>query len=72
MLDMLAKGKATRNDGEPLNEVLAVNLTVPYAKRMLGATKSSQDRFVTQVFDEVRIFRQSLTASGRCQSVPVT
>lgn len=39
-----------------MNEVLAANLTAPYAKTTQGATQASKDRFVIEVYDEVKNF----------------
>jgi len=36
--------------------VLAANLTAPYDKTTLGDTQQSKDRFITEVFDEVKDF----------------
>ena len=36
--------------------VLALNLTAPYDKTTLGDTQQSKDRFITEVFDEVKDF----------------
>ena len=56
LVDIQAKVKALRDQGKPLNEVLAANLTAPYDKTTLGDTQQSKDRFITEVFDEVRDF----------------
>src|SRR5499427_7232046 len=56
LVDVLAKVKTLREQGKSLNEVLAANLTAPYDKTTLGDTPQSKDRFITEVFDEIRDF----------------
>jgi len=56
LVDMLAKVKALRDQGKSLKDVLAANLTAPYDKATLGDTPQSKDRFVTEVYDEVKDF----------------
>ena len=36
--------------------MLAANLTAPYDKTTLGDTQQSKDRFITEVYDEVKDF----------------
>jgi hypothetical protein len=45
-----------REEGKSLDEVLAANLTAPYDASTLGDTKQSKDRFITEVYDEVKDF----------------
>lgn len=56
LLDILAKVKTLRDQGKSLKEVLAANLTEPYEKTTLGDTQQSKDRFITEVYDEVKDF----------------
>jgi cyclase len=56
LVDILAKVTALRNQGKSLQEVLAANLTAPYDKTTLGDTQQSKDRFITEVYDEVKDF----------------
>lgn len=56
LVDILAKVKTLREQGKSLNEVLAANLTGPYDKVTLGDTQQSKDRFITEVYDEVKDF----------------
>ena len=56
LVDILAKVKTLRDKGQSLKEVLAANLTAPYDKTTLGDTQQSKDRFITEVYDEVRDF----------------
>jgi cyclase len=56
LVDMLAKVTARRNSGQSLQEVLAANLTAPYDKTTQGDTQQSKDRFVTEVYDEIKDF----------------
>lgn len=56
LVDLLAKVKTMRDQGRSLKEVLAANLTAPYDKTTLGDTQQSKDRFITEVYDEVRDF----------------
>ena len=56
LVDILAKVKKLRDQGKSLNDVLAANLTAPYDNVTLGDTQQSKDRFITEVYDEVRDF----------------
>jgi cyclase len=56
LVDIMAKVKTLRDQGKSLKEVLAANLTAPYDKTTLGDTQQSKDRFITEVYDEVRDF----------------
>ena len=56
LVDILTKVKTLRDQGRSLTEVLAANLTAPYDKTTQGDTQQSKDRFVTEVFDEVKDF----------------
>ena len=56
LVDLLAKVKALRDQGKSLKEVLAANLTEPYDKVTLGDTQQSKDRFITEVYDELKDF----------------
>jgi cyclase len=56
LVDVLAAVKTLRDQGKSLKDVLAANLTAPYDKTTLGDTQQSKDRFITEVFDEVRDF----------------
>ena len=38
------------------DEVLAANMTAPYDASTLGDTKQSKERFITEVYDEVKDF----------------
>jgi cyclase len=56
LVDILAKVQKLREEGKSLEEVLAANLTVPYDATTQGDTKQSKDRFITEVYDEVKDF----------------
>jgi cyclase len=56
LVDVLAQVTTLRNQGKSLKDVLAANLTAPYDKVTLGDTQQSKDRFITEVYDEVRDF----------------
>jgi len=56
LVDVLAKVKTMRDQGKSLAEVLAAKLTAPYDKATLGDTQQSKDRFITEVYDEVKDF----------------
>ena len=56
LVDILARVTALRNQGKSLKDVLAANLTAPYDKTTQGDTQQSKDRFITEVFDEVKDF----------------
>lgn len=56
LVDILAKVQKLRNQGKSLSEVLAANLTAPYDAKTEGDTKQSKDRFITEVYDELKDF----------------
>jgi glyoxylase-like metal-dependent hydrolase (beta-lactamase superfamily II) len=56
LVDIMAKVKTLRDQGKSLKDVLAMNLTAPYDKTTLGDTQQSKDRFITEVYDEVKDF----------------
>jgi glyoxylase-like metal-dependent hydrolase (beta-lactamase superfamily II) len=56
LVDILAKVQKLRDGGKSLDEVLAANLTAPYDAATLGDTQQSKDRFITEVYDEVKDF----------------
>ncbi len=56
LVDILAKVQKLREQGKSLDEVLAANLTQPYDATTLGDTKQSKDRFITEVYDELKDF----------------
>jgi glyoxylase-like metal-dependent hydrolase (beta-lactamase superfamily II) len=56
LVDIMAKVKTMRDQGKSLNDVLAANLTAPYDKTTQGDTQQSKDRFITEVYDEVKDF----------------
>jgi cyclase len=56
LVDILAKVKMLRDQGKSLKEVLAANLTAPYDKTTQGDTLQSKNRFITEVYDEVKDF----------------
>jgi cyclase len=56
IVDILAKVEKLRDQGKSLEEVLAANLTAPYDATTEGETKQSKDRFITEVYDEVKDF----------------
>jgi glyoxylase-like metal-dependent hydrolase (beta-lactamase superfamily II) len=56
LVDVMAKVKALRDQGKMLKDVLAANLTAPYDATTQGDTQQSKDRFITEVYDEVKDF----------------
>jgi glyoxylase-like metal-dependent hydrolase (beta-lactamase superfamily II) len=56
LVDILGKVQKLRDEGKSLGEVLAANLTARYDATTLGDTKQSKDRFITEVYDEVKDF----------------
>jgi glyoxylase-like metal-dependent hydrolase (beta-lactamase superfamily II) len=56
LVDIMARVKALRDQGKTLKEVVAANLTAPYDKTTQGDTQDSKDRFITEVYDEVKDF----------------
>jgi glyoxylase-like metal-dependent hydrolase (beta-lactamase superfamily II) len=56
LVDIMGKVTRLRDQGKSLKEVLAANLTAPYDKTTQGDTQQSKDRFITEVYDEVKDF----------------
>lgn len=56
LVDIMAKVKTLRDQGKSLKDVLGANLTAPYDKNTEGDTQESKDRFITEVYDEVKDF----------------
>jgi len=56
LVDIQAKVKKLRDQGKSLNDVHSANLTAPYDATTLGDTKQSKDRFITEVYDELKDF----------------
>ena len=56
LVDVTAKVKALREQGKSLEQVLAAKLTAPYDGTTEGDTQQSKDRFITEVYDEVKDF----------------
>ena len=56
LVDILGKVQKLRDEGKSLDEVLAANLTAPYDATTMGDTKQSKERFITEVYDEVKDF----------------
>ena len=56
LVDVMARVKTLRDQGKSLKDVLAANLTAPYDKTTLGDTQQSKDRFITEVYDEMKDF----------------
>ena len=56
LVDILAKVQKLREQGKSLDEVLAAHVTAPYDAATEGATKESADRFIGEVYDELRDF----------------
>jgi cyclase len=56
LVDILAKVKTLREQGRSLKDALAANLTAPYDKATQGDTRESKDRFIAEVYDEVKDF----------------
>ena len=56
LVDIMARVKTLRDQGKSLKDVLAAHLTAPYDKTTLGDTQQSKDRFITEVYDEVKDF----------------
>ena len=56
LVDILRKVRKLRDQGKSLDDVLAANLTAPYDATTLGDTKQSKDRFITEVYDELKDF----------------
>ncbi len=54
LVDVSARVKVLRDQGKSLKEVLAAHLTAPYDQTTQGDTQQSKDRFITEVYDEVK------------------
>jgi len=48
--------RSSVDEGKSLDQGLATNLTTPYDATTLGDTKQSNDRFITEVYDEAKDF----------------
>jgi glyoxylase-like metal-dependent hydrolase (beta-lactamase superfamily II) len=56
LVDILAQVQKLRDQGKSLDEVVAANLTAPYDATTLGDTQQSKDRFISEVYDELKDF----------------
>ncbi len=56
LVDILGKVQKFRDEGKSLDEVLAADPAAPYDATTLGDTRQSKDRFITEVYDEVKDF----------------
>src|SRR5262245_50105279 len=56
IVDIWDRVSALRGQGKSLREVLDANLTARYDATTLGDTQQSKDRFITEVYDEIRDF----------------
>jgi cyclase len=56
LVDILGKVQKLRDQGKSLDEVLAANLTAPYDATTMGDTRQSKERFITEVYDELKDF----------------
>ena len=65
LVEILAKVRKLRDEGKSLDEVLAANLTAPYDATTLGDTKQSKDRFITEVYDEVKELPPVVNGEGK-------
>jgi glyoxylase-like metal-dependent hydrolase (beta-lactamase superfamily II) len=53
IVDIMARVKALRDQGQSLEQVLVANLTAPYEATTQGGNEQSTNRFITAVYDEV-------------------
>lgn len=65
LVDILGRVQKLRDQGKSLEEVLAANLTAPYDATTLGDTQQSKDRFITEVYDELRDFPPVVNGTRR-------
>jgi len=56
LVDILGKVQKLRDQGKSLDDVLAADLTAPYDATTQGDTKQSKERFITEVYDELKDF----------------
>lgn len=70
LVDILAKVKTLRDQGKSLKEVLAANLTEPYDKTTQGDTQQSKDRYITEVYDEVKDFPPVVNGQRAMPTLP--
>lgn len=54
IVDILARAKALVDQGKSLEDVVAANLTAPYDATTKGDTPQSRNRFITEVYEEVK------------------
>jgi cyclase len=54
VIDILAKTKKLVDLGKSLDDVVAANLTAPYDATTKGDTPASKNRFITEVYNEVK------------------
>ncbi len=54
VVDILAKTKQLVDQGKSLDDTLAANLTGPYDATTKGDTPASKNRFITEVYNEVK------------------
>jgi cyclase len=71
LVDILAKVQKLRDGGKSLDEVLAANLTKPYDASTLGDTQQSKDRFIAEVYDEVKDFPPVVNGERKMPRRPV-
>lgn len=68
LVDILAKVQKLRDQGKSLDEVLTAHLTAPYDAATEGSTKQSADRFITEVYDELKDFPPVINGERRMPS----
>jgi glyoxylase-like metal-dependent hydrolase (beta-lactamase superfamily II) len=56
IVDILARVQKLRDQGKSVEEVLAANVTAPYDATTMGDTKESKDRFIGEVYAELKDF----------------
>jgi len=56
LVDILTKVKQLRDQGKSLEQVLAAHLTAQYDAATQGSTQQSSDRFITEVYEELKDF----------------
>jgi cyclase len=54
LVEILAKVQKLRDQGKSLQQVLAADLTAPYDATTLGDTKESKQRFISEVYMELK------------------
>jgi hypothetical protein len=70
IVDIMAKVQKLRDHRKSLEDVLAANLTAPYDATTRNETNQSKDRFITEVYDEVKDFPPLVSGKRNMHTMP--